>query len=233
VSGIPARDSVVYTTGEHESVEVLTLQATMRWRVSARPTAPNDRPLVVVIAGPNGAGKSTTARRLLQGALAVTEFVNADAIAAGLSAFRPESVALAAGRIMLMRLKHLASTRTNFAFETTLAAREYARWLRSLRAEGYRTHLVFLSLPSPELAVARVAERVRRGGHAVPEAVIRRRYAAGLRNFFALYRDVVESWQLYDNSDLRRLNLVAAHADETSVLVHDHASWDNLLRRQQ
>jgi predicted ABC-type ATPase len=170
---------------------------------------------------------------LLQGALAVTEFVNADAIAAGLSAFRPESVALAAGRIMLMRLRHLASTRTNFAFETTLAAREYGRWLRSLRADGYRTHLVFLSLPSPELAVARVSERVRRGGHAVPEAVIRRRFAAGLRNFFELYQSAVDAWQLYDNADFSLPVLIAVREAGASAQVLDPARWDILMRRQR
>lgn len=133
-------------------------------------------PLVVVIAGPNGAGKSTTAPRLLQGPLAVSEFVNADTISRGLSAFHPDSVALAAGRVMLARLKSLARARQDFAFETTLAGRNFAPWLNTLRAaEGYRAHLAFLSLPAPELALARVAERVRLGGHDVPEAVVRRR----------------------------------------------------------
>jgi hypothetical protein len=106
-------------------------------------------PLVVVVAGPNGAGKSTTAPRLLRGALAVTEFVNADAIAQGLSAFRPESVALAAGRVMLGRLRALAAARETFAFETTLASRNFAPWLRTLKGRGFRVHVTFLSLPTP------------------------------------------------------------------------------------
>src|SRR5579872_2516519 len=99
-----------------------------------------DTPLVVVVAGPNGAGKSTTAPRLLRGALAVAEFVNADDIARGLSAFRPETVSLAAGRVMLTRLHALAAARVSFAFETTLASRNFAPWLRTLRAQGYRVH---------------------------------------------------------------------------------------------
>ena len=102
------------------------------------------------------------APRLLQGALAVTEFVNADTIARGLSAFRPESVAMAAGRVMLARLQLLAQAREDFAFETTLASRSFVPWLTSLHRSGYWAHLAFLSLPSPELAVARVAERARR-----------------------------------------------------------------------
>lgn len=141
---------------------------------------------VVVVAGPNGAGKSTAAPALLNDALAVKEFVNADAIAAGLSAFRPESVAIAAGRIMLERMRSLASAGDNFAFETTLASRSFAPWLKTLRSSGYRVHLLFLWLRAPELAIQRVAERVRLGGHDIPEAVIRRRYTAGLKIFLAL-----------------------------------------------
>jgi predicted ABC-type ATPase len=112
-------------------------------------------PLVVVIAGPNGAGKTTIAPRLLRDALAVSEFVNADPIATGLSAFRPESVAMAAGRVMLARLKALATAREDFAFETTLASRSFAPWLRSLRASGYRLTpgwLGFRNLRPPPLS---------------------------------------------------------------------------------
>jgi predicted ABC-type ATPase len=188
-------------------------------------------PLVVVVAGPNGAGKSTTAPGLLQGALAVSEFVNADAIAQGLSAFRPESVALTAGRIMLARLDQLVEARADFAFETTLAAREYARRLAAWRDAGYRAHLVFLSLPNPDLAVARVTERVRLGAHDVPAAVIRRRYAAGLGNFFELYQHVVDSWELYDNAEPRWPHLLASRAAGRAAVVHDPYGWDNLVRR--
>jgi len=147
-------------------------------------------PLVVVLAGPNGAGKSTSAAHLLRGALAVDEFVNADTIAQGLSAYRPESAAVTAGRVMLDRLSFLARERRDFAFETTLAGRGHSRWLQNLRAAGYRAHLIFLALPAADLAVARVAERVRQGGHDVPEAVVRRRFVAGLRNFFEVYRTI-------------------------------------------
>jgi predicted ABC-type ATPase len=123
------------------------------------------RPSVVVLAGPNGAGKSTTAPALLQGALGVTEFVNADDIARGLSAFNVEGAALAAGRVMLARLRELARQRISFAFETTLASRSFAGWLADLKRNGYSVHIVFLWLPSAEFAVLRVADRVRMGGH--------------------------------------------------------------------
>lgn len=188
----------------------------------------SESPLVVVVAGPNGAGKSTTAPRLLRGVLTVSEFVNADPIAQGLSYFRPESVAIEAGRVMLARLKALGNAREDFAYETTLASRSFARWLRDLRGSGYRAHLVFLSLPSADLAVARVAERVKRGGHDVPEVTIRRRFRAGLRNFFAIYRDSVDSWQVFDNSLAAGPKLVASSRARGALRVLDQQAWRNL-----
>jgi predicted ABC-type ATPase len=131
-------------------------------------------PHVVVVAGANGAGQSTSAPALLRDALEVSEFVNADTIATGLSAFRPQSVAVTAGRIMLTRMRGLAAARANFAFETTLASRSFAPWLLQLGQEGYRVHILFLWLRSAELAVSRIAERVRLGGHDVAADVVRR-----------------------------------------------------------
>lgn len=137
------------------------------------------RPSVVILAGPNGAGKSTAAPELLQGELSISDFVNADVIARGLSAFDPDRAAIAAGRIMLGRLRELAHPRETFAFETTLASRSFAPWLRDLRGSGYAVHLIFLWLSSQELAEQRVADRVCSGGHDVPADTIRRRYRRG------------------------------------------------------
>lgn len=190
-------------------------------------------PLVVVLAGPNGAGKSTSAARLLREALSVEEFVNADTIALGLSAYRPEAAAVAAGRVMLERLRFLARARRDFAFETTLAGRGHARWLGDLRAAGYRAHLIFLSLPDPVLAVARVAERVRQGGHHVPEDVVRRRFAAGLTNLLSLYSGLVDSWQVYDNADLAGPRLIASRAAGMKAVIADPNAWENLKEKQR
>lgn len=186
------------------------------------------RPLVVVVAGPNGAGKSTTAPYLLRDALAVTEFVNADGIAAGLSVFYPERVAITAGRVMLQRLHALAADRQDFAFETTLASRSFAPWLADLRRTGYRAHLAFLSLPSPELALARVAERVRLGGHDVPQDVVRRRFRSGLRNLFNRYLPRVDSWQVFDNSGLGEPRLVATGKAGQPAAIVESAVWHHL-----
>lgn len=152
------------------------------------------RPNVVIVAGPNGSGKSTAAPALLRDYLGIKEFVNADIIAQGLSGFGSENVAIQAGRIMLDRLKELAAAEADFAFETTLAARSFATWLPKLQHAGYRAHLLFLWLPSAEMAIARVASRVQRGGHDIPQDVIRRRYDAGLKNLFSLYRFIARSW---------------------------------------
>lgn len=182
-------------------------------------------PNVIVMAGPNGAGKSTAAPALLRGRLAVPHFVNADEIARGLSAFAPETMATAAGRIMLTRLKDLARGRADFAFETTLASRSFAPWLRSLVADGYEFHLVFLWLPSPDLAVARVADRVLQGGHHVPDDVVHRRWAAGLRNFRELYRPLATHWHVYDNRKRDRLRQVARGSGAIVDLIRRPAAW--------
>lgn len=189
-------------------------------------------PLVVVLAGPNGAGKSTSAPYLLKDALAVDEFVNADTIAHGLSAYRPDAAAVTAGRVMLERLRALAHLRRDFAFETTLSGRSHARWLQHLQTAGYRTHLIFLSLPSADLAVARVADRVRRGGHDVPDAVIRRRFVAGLRNLFSVYMQVVDAWTIYDNADVVSPRLVASRAFGADTIVADAEAWESLKELQ-
>src|SRR5580692_8223935 len=157
-------------------------------------------PNIIIVAGPNGAGKTTAAADILIGALAVQEFVNADIIAKGLSSFRPESVAFDAGRIMLQRLHHLTALRADVAFETTLASRTFASWIKTLAATGYQFHLLFFWLPSADMAIGRVRTRVLEGGHHVPDDVIRRRYEAGLRNIFRLYRPLAASWRFYDNS---------------------------------
>ncbi len=190
-----------------------------------------DAPLVVVIAGPNGAGKSTSAPRLLQGALAVHEFVNADSIAFGLSAFRPDSVAFAAGRLMLKRMRALAAARADFAFETTLASRTFAPWLRRLRGDGYHVHVAMLTLPTADLAVARVATRVRLGGHSVPEEVVRRRFEAGLQNFFSLYREIAQSWQVLDGAYSEGPKSIASGSGRRTIDVQAETTWDTLITR--
>jgi len=158
------------------------------------------RPNVYIVAGPNGAGKSTFARLFLPDYADCREFVNADLIAAGLSPFNPESVAIEAGRLMLDRIATLSRARVDFGFETTLAGRSNASLLGRLKNEGYRTHLFFLWLPMEDLALARVRARVLSGGHSVPEETIRRRFSRGLANLFGL-TPLLDNCLFFDSSE--------------------------------
>jgi predicted ABC-type ATPase len=155
---------------------------------------------IVIIAGPNGAGKTTFAREWLPFEAGCPLFINADLIAAGLSPFDPDAAAFRAGRLMLAEIDRNAASGESFAFETTLSGHTYARRILRWRSAEFRVKLVFLSLPTAEDAIARVASRVQHGGHDVPADVIRRRFATGLRNFLDVYRDLVDYWQWIDNS---------------------------------
>ena len=155
---------------------------------------------IIIIAGPNGAGKTTFAEEFLPNEAGCPMFVNADLIAAGLAPFDPERAAFKAGRLMLEEIFEHVRRGESFAFETTLSGRGYARHIPVWQTAGYMVKLFFLQLTSPELAVARVRQRVKEGGHNVPESTIRRRFAAGLHNFDEIYQPIVNEWALYDNS---------------------------------
>jgi predicted ABC-type ATPase len=164
---------------------------------------------IIIIAGPNGAGKTTFAREYLQKEADCPDFINADLIAAGLSPFGPDKAAVQAGRIMLSEIHRRVRKGDSFAFETTLSGHLYARLIPQWRSDGYRVRLVFLSLPTSEMAIARVAGRVAQGGHNIASAVVRRRFDAGLRNFREVYLNLVDRWEWYDNSDTTP-NLISA-----------------------
>jgi len=150
---------------------------------------------IFIIAGPNGAGKTTFALEYLPGEADCPDFMNVDLIAARLSPLNPERGAIRAGRVMLAEIHRCVQDGESFAFEATLSGVAYARLIPRWRNAGYNVRLFFLSLPTAELAIARVATRVEQGGHTVAEATIRRRFAAGLRNFKELYVDLVDRWE--------------------------------------
>lgn len=155
---------------------------------------------ILIIAGPNGAGKTTFAMQYLPNEGDCPTFVNGDLIASGLSPFRPDLRATRAGRLVLSEIAAHVQSGHSFAFETTLSGRGYAcripRWCKL----DYQVTLIFLRLATPEAAIARVRRRVLQGGHDVPDAIIRRRFRKGWRNFEQVYRELVHEWIVYDNS---------------------------------
>ena len=153
-----------------------------------------------IIAGPNGAGKTTFAREFLPDFADCRNFVNADLIAQGVSPFSPETAAFRAGRVMLNEIGLLARRGVDFGFETTLSGRSYLNLIRDLKGRNYAVHIYFLWVPTVDLALSRVRSRVLNGGHDVPSAVVRRRFARSARNFFLHYRRLADSWLLFDNS---------------------------------
>ena len=187
-------------------------------------------PSVIVLGGPNGSGKSTAAVRLLRDELRVMEFVNADQIAQGLSAFRPEGHALEAGRIMLGHLQGLANRKESFAFESTLASRSFAPWLKRLQqAQGYEFRLVYVWLPNVELNIERVAVRFALGGHTVPEETIRRRYRRSIQNLFDLYLPLANRWDVFDNTEQSEPQLIASGNLGSEPQIVESTLW-TLLR---
>jgi predicted ABC-type ATPase len=186
-------------------------------------------PDVIVIAGPNGAGKSTLAPALLRDTLQILEYVNADTIAEGLSAFAPENASFDAGRVMLGRLHELASEGKDFAFETTMASRFYASWLKRLKDEDYRISIVFLWLSNVDLAIERVRARVRLGGHSIPEETIRRRFDRGIRNFFELYLPIADAWRVFNAASKKPVEIATYNEDE-GMVVFDSYLWDQIRK---
>jgi len=158
---------------------------------------------VYIIAGPNGSGKTTFAKKFLPNYADCPNFVNADLIAQGLAPFKPQTAAIKAGKLVLQQIHEFAQRGVDFAFETTLSGKSHAGLLSHLKARGYVLHLFFLWIPSAELAIARIRDRVAEGGHHVPVADVRRRFIRGINNFFGLYEPLLDSWMLFDNSQAK------------------------------
>lgn len=174
-----------------------------------------------IISGCNGSGKTTASYTVLPEILNCKEFVNADEIARGLSPFNPESVAIEAGRLMLQRIEFLLEKDTSFSIETTLSTKSYINLVRRAQEKGFSVRILFFWLNSPELAIRRVAERVAKGGHNIPEPIIRRRYTAGLKNLFNLFMDKVDYWDIYDNSDYPRKQIACGGKNAKTIINED------------
>ena len=173
-----------------------------------------------IISGCNGAGKTTASYTVLPDVLQCKEFVNADEIAHGLSPFNPEGMAIEAGRLMLQRIDGLLKNQENFSIETTLATRSYTRLVLRAQEQGYKVSLIYFWLSSPDLAIQRVAQRVRNGGHDIPRDVVIRRYQAGINNFFNIYMSDVDYWLLADNSNTPRIIVAEGGRGVKTNILH-------------
>lgn len=177
-------------------------------------------PNLYIIAGCNGAGKTTASYTMLPEMLDCKEFINADEIAKGLSPFQPEKAAIEAGRIMLRRMEEMLKMQEDFAIETTLATKSYVIFIKKAQKLGYFVTLLYFWLSSPELAIKRVEDRVKSGGHNVPSDVIRRRYTAGSTNLFSLYTPISDYWLVVNNSE-NPFSLIAEGKKDDYVEIYN------------
>lgn len=175
-------------------------------------------PRLFIISGCNGAGKTTASYTLLPEMLECSQYVNSDEFAKGLAPFDPESAAVQASRLMLLRIKYLLKRKEDFSIETTLATRSLLKMIAGAQAEGYTVTLMYFWLNSPDLAVARVKARVEAGGHNIPEETVRRRYRMGLSYFFRDYAPLCDRWILADNSQVPFRVIAEGHKDGTTVI---------------
>ncbi|MBU1006769.1 MAG: zeta toxin family protein [Candidatus Omnitrophica bacterium] len=182
---------------------------------------------VYVIAGPNGSGKTTFARRFLPHYAKCNHFVNADLIAQGLSPFSPRIAAMKAGRLVLEQIRDMAGKNIDFAFETTLSGKSYVDFLKELKAKGYRVNLFFLWIPSPELALARIKDRVAEGGHDVPAKDVRRRFVRGIQNFLESYGPLSDSWMFFYNAE--SIPQLIAEKKDDKILVVDEKLYEKIF----
>lgn len=181
-----------------------------------------------IVAGCNGAGKTTASFNILPEILNCKEFVNADEIAKGISPFNPEGISIEAGRIMLVRIKDLLKSNENFAFETTLASLTFIKFIKDAIQQGYLVTLIFLWLDSEELAISRVLNRVKEGGHNIPENTIRRRYHSGIRNLFQKYWELPNSILIYDTSN-GLPEIICSKVQNENPIVFDIVKYNHLV----
>lgn len=182
-----------------------------------------------VIAGPSGVGKTTFARKFLPKYANCKNFVNADLIAEGMAAFSPAAAAVRTGRLVLSEIRFFSQRRASFALETTLSGRSNLRLIQKLKTNGYKVHVFLMQVASVEVGLSRIKQRVLKGGHDVPEAVVRRRFDRSFRNFVVEYRALAHSWYLFDNTSTKPATIAFKRGEKIRII--DQAASEGLTTR--
>ena len=187
-------------------------------------------PKLYIIAGPNGAGKTTFAKEFLPNHAKCSNFVNADLIALGLSPFTPSQVSIRAGKLLLAEIDKFIERKVDFAFESTLAGKAYVNLIKEAKAKEYFVHIVFLWIPSDVLAKERIKQRVKQGGHHVPDADVQRRLGRSLKNFLDLYSSLADAWDIVNNSGPQPEWIVNFNAK--GLQIADKGLYERLLKEK-
>lgn len=192
-------------------------------------------PKLHIISGCNGSGKTTASYNYLPELLGCWQFVNSDEFAKTFSPFDPKAVSVTASRYMLMKINYLLGRYESFSIETTLATRSLVNIIEEAHALGYEVSLIYFWLNSPELAIARVRDRVASGGHDISEETIVRRYYMGLKYFFETYRHLVDNWILADNSKSRFDIIATGDRHETNIKDNNKLNyiWKSIYPNEQ
>ena len=185
-----------------------------------------DKPILYIIAGANGSGKSTLANELLPAK--TLEFLNADEVAKEICPEKIESEKIQAGKIVLQKLDELLNKKKSFAIETTLAGKNHIKTINKAKELGYNVVLIYSYLDSPLMCENRIKIRVLNGGHNIPKDDIIRRFYRSKENFWKLYKDIVDEWNLFYNG-LSEYTFVA-HSDNGTIEIYNENLYNEFVK---
>jgi predicted ABC-type ATPase len=183
-----------------------------------------NNPTFTIIAGVNGSGKTTFALDYFKNTK--VNFINADLIATGLSPNNPDISQFLAGKLMLKEIDKCIKAKQSFAIETTLASKNYLRIINNLKKNNWQVNMVYLYLPSLDLSIQRVAERVKDGGHNIKIEDITRRYDRSIDNLINDYFDVVDNISCFSNQN----NIDIIFNKNTEVIVYNQKTYNDILK---